>query len=64
MSQNDQILAALKRGPITPMEAQAAYGVMRLAARIADLRESGHTIVTEAMQAGRKRYARYRLIRR
>jgi hypothetical protein len=61
MSQTDQILAALKRGPLTPIEALSAYGVMRLAARVAELRERGHTITTEKMHAGRKHYARYRL---
>jgi hypothetical protein len=64
MTQCDQVLAALKRGPLTPIEALSAYNVMRLAARVAELRERGHTIVTETMHAGKKHYARYRLVRR
>jgi hypothetical protein len=64
MSQCDQVLAALKRGPLTPIEALSAYNVMRLAARVAELRERGHAIVTETMHAGKKHYARYRLVRR
>ena len=61
MSQCEQILAALKRGPLTPIEALSAYGVMRLAARVAELRERGHAISTEKLKAGGKQYARYRL---
>jgi hypothetical protein len=61
MSQNDQILEALRRGPLTPFEALSAYGVMRLAARVDELRRRGYPIVTEQMKAGNKKYARYRL---
>jgi len=61
MSQNIQILNHLKRGPITPMQALDRYGCFRLAARIADLRAQGHTILTEYVQRSSKRYARYRL---
>lgn len=64
MTQNETILAALKKGPITPFEAMAAYGIMRLAARVAELREGGHTINTETVHAGNKHYARYRLVAR
>lgn len=52
-------------GSITPLEAMADLGVMRLAARIADLRRSGIQIVSE-MVSGTNRYgkpvhyARYR----
>lgn len=52
-------------GSITPVEAMADLGVMRLAARIADLRRSGIQIVSE-MVSGTNRYgkqvhfARYR----
>jgi hypothetical protein len=64
MTQNETILTALKKGPITPVEAMAAFGIMRLAARVAELRESGHTINTETVHAGGKHYARYRLVAR
>lgn len=47
MTQNEQILQHLeKHGSITPMEAVSKYGCMRLAARIADLKECGHKITT------------------
>jgi len=63
MTQNEQILTALKRGPLTPMEALHQYGVFRLAARIGELREMGHTIVSESWQtATGKKVARYRLV--
>ena len=62
MSQCDQILSHMKRRPITPMDALNKYGCFRLAARIADLRERGHTILTETVDDGEKRYAKYRLI--
>jgi hypothetical protein len=62
MSQCEQILDALKRGPLTPIEALSAYGVMRLASRVLELRERGYPIATEKLRAGGKSYARYRLL--
>jgi len=59
--------AAIKRhleekGPISPLEALAVYGINRLAARINDLRNSGVSIITEMKVDQRgKRYARYSL---
>ena len=44
MSQNTSILSALKQGPLTPLYALQQFGVMRLAARIWELRQSGHNI--------------------
>jgi hypothetical protein len=46
MSQCDDILAHLKRGPISAIEALTRYGCFRLAARIKDLRGQGHDIET------------------
>lgn len=46
MSQCDDILAHLKTGPISAMEALNRYGCFRLAARIKDLREQGYEIET------------------
>lgn len=46
MSQCDDILAHLKRGPISAIEALNSYGCFRLAARIKDLREQGYDIET------------------
>lgn len=67
MTQCDKILAHLREhGEITPAVANSQYGVMRLAARISDLRARGHRITSE-MVAGKNRnqetvhYSVYRL---
>lgn len=45
MSQNQQILNHLaKYGSITPRQALDRYGIMRLSARIGDLKELGYRI--------------------
>lgn len=63
MSQTDQILAALKNGPLTPMDALARYGVFRLAARVGELRERGYPVVVEKYKTPTgKRVARYSLV--
>lgn len=67
--QTDQVLDYLRRfETITPMEALASLGVMRLGARIYDLRREGHRIVSERFELGsrsctgaHKAVARYRL---
>lgn len=46
MTQTQWILDALKRGPITPMDALNGCGCFRLAARISDLRQAGYEIET------------------
>ena len=46
MSQKTAILDLLKRGPVTPLDALSKLGVFRLAARVRELREEGHSIVT------------------
>lgn len=47
-SQNSLLLADLMRGrKITAYDALADYGCMRLAARVAELRASGHAIETQ-----------------
>ena len=70
MTQSDRVLRHLKDyGSITPVEAMAEYGIMRLGARIWDLKKQGHVISTER-ETGKNRYgektayARYRLVRR
>lgn len=61
-SQNKQILEYLKNGnSITPIEALNLFGSFRLGARIKDLRDGGHNIITELVKDGRKRYAKYYL---
>jgi hypothetical protein len=49
MSQATDILDMLKRGPVTAMDALENAGCFRLAARIADLRQQGHEILTETI---------------
>ena len=62
MSQNQLVLDDLKAGRlVTPAGAMADHGIMRLAARIADLRGRGHKIETTTRRTGTKAYAAYRL---
>lgn len=49
---------------ITPIEALVQFGIYRLSARIKDLRDDGHEIVTDMVtsvnaRGEKKRYARY-----
>ena len=67
MSQNQKVLQHMQKwGSITSREAYECYGIMRLGARIDDLRHRGHRICTQMEQGEnrygeRTRYARYRL---
>ena len=69
MTQQERLLEYfLKHGTITPMEAINDLGIMRLGARIWDLKHEGHDIrrkmVTGQNRYGETvRYAEYRLIR-
>lgn len=47
MTQTQWILDALKRGPLTQLDALQGCGCFRLASRINDLRRAGHHIETE-----------------
>lgn len=61
-TQGDKILAHLNRGqPITPMTALSRYGCLRLAARIAELKQRGHDIRTHMVRRGSKVFAAYRM---
>ena len=67
MTQRERVLRHLQDyGSITPVEAMAEYGIMRLGARIWDLKRQGHVIFTER-ETGVNRYgektayARYRM---
>ena len=56
MTQNDRILRHLRDyGSISSMEAVQEYGIMRLAARISDLKKAGIPIYRE-MVTGKNRY--------
>jgi len=61
MTQNEQVLKMLKHGPVTPLDALQQAGVFRLAARVCELRESGHSIVTDRITKNGKTFAQYRL---
>ncbi|TCJ96173.1 helix-turn-helix protein [Volucribacter psittacicida] len=56
-SQNDRILAYLKKGGrITSLDALSQFGCLRLSARIKDLRDDGHQIDSEfiAVSSGKR----------
>ena len=56
MTQCDRILRHMRDyGAIDPMTAIKEYGCMRLASRIADLKDQGHDIVSERTN-GKNRY--------
>ena len=65
MTQTDAILFLLERRPqgITPLYALEHAHCYRLAARIAELREAGHTIVTLHERHEGGYHARYQLVR-
>lgn len=63
-TQNARILQHLKVfGHITPREALAIHGVFRLAARIFQLRQAGHEILTQRIQEGNHNFAKYVLLK-
>lgn len=61
MSQREVIVKHLQDyGSISPLEARHVYGIERLASRIDELRQSGHSIETRTKKDARgKRYAEY-----
>lgn len=67
ITQCDRILRHLRDyGSITSLEAISEYGILRLAARVADLKERGHNITSEIVQGANRygeptRYSVYRL---
>jgi hypothetical protein len=61
MSQKDLIRDHLSRKPISAIDALQEYGVFRLAARIAELREEGLDIETVQTKKNGKVFATYRL---
>lgn len=67
ISQCDRILRHLRDfGSITAIEAISEYGILRLAARISDLRRRGHNITSEIVTGANRygeptRYSVYRL---
>ena len=56
ITQCDKVLRHLRdHGSITAVEAFSEYGILRLAARISDLKERGHNITSE-IKHGKNRY--------
>ena len=68
MNQCEMILTYLRKwGSITPAEAYDNLGIMRLPARIHDLRKMGYNIITERVRRKNRfgkpvSFARYRLV--
>ena len=64
-SQCAEILAYLQAGhSLTALEALRRFSCLRLAARIQDLEEAGHTFSVETVEHNGKRYAQYTLVPR
>lgn len=63
-SQNQMVLEHLqKHKSITGWDAISKYHITRLAARIKDLKDSGHCIITIMEKAEARRWARYTLLK-
>ena len=63
-SQNQMVLEHLeKHKSITGWDAIGMYHITRLAARIKDLKESGHNIITVMQYAESRRWAKYILMK-
>ena len=63
-TQENQILNHLKQHKfITSWEAIQEYRITRLSARIYELREDGHQIITNNISKNGKRWAEYSLIK-
>ncbi len=61
-SQNAQVLKHLKSGlSLTSLQAFRMFGIMRLAARINDLKNKGHDIESKPVEHSGKRVALYSL---
>ena len=61
MTQTQRILSHLKRRTLTAHQAWDRYGILRLAARINELRNQGYRISTETVKKDGKSWARYRM---
>ena len=63
-TQTEKVLTHLdERGSLTALQAMDYYGIMRLAARIGELRRDGHDIASEPFKTpGGATVSRYRMI--
>jgi hypothetical protein len=67
-TQRRQVLEHLQRAPLTPLEALRRYGIMRLGARVYDLKQEGYDIRTEMIAVSKAdgseaRVAQYSMVR-
>ena len=63
LTQNQRILEYLKSGKkLTPLVALEKFGCFRLSARIFNLREEGHAIITKNVTRKGKTFAEYSLL--
>ncbi len=63
LTQNQRILDYLKSGKtLTPLVALEKFGCFRLSARIFNLREEGHAIITENVTRKGKTFAEYSML--
>ena len=63
VSQCKNILEHLQKGnTITAIDALNKFGCFRLASRIYNLKQDGHTIECEIVRKNKKKFARYSLI--
>ena len=63
-AQSQMILEYMAQGHRnSPLEALNKFGCLRLGARIYDLKNEGHNIITEMVSENGKRFARYSLIK-
>jgi Helix-turn-helix domain len=60
--QQQTILAALRQAPVSTLQARNELFVMSPAARVMELKEQGHNIITHKIYAGTKKIASYVLI--
>ena len=58
--QTKQVLGWLKAGnTLTSRQAQKLFGIDRLASRIGELRDAGHTVVTTMIRVRKSNIGRY-----
>jgi len=60
--QQQTILAALRQAPVSTLQARNELFIMAPAARVMELKEQGHNIVTYWTNAGRVKIASYVLL--
>lgn len=63
ITQNRRVLGYLRvHKSITPLTALSRLGVMRLGARIWELKRDGHSIDSKLVSSGKRHYSKYTLL--